>query len=213
MPITPPKARRTGMFGRRLLTVFDVSCPPAEAVARCIDFWRPIGTEEDSPALSEQFANRGWSGTELTVVTKKNGLPDFSGFDQLGRSAAVFPGLALGALAAYLTSHAVRAHFNRRHIIVAAHPTPDTKQSSTELWCIPWNIPIQRARPGKDPLAWLFDYLHASLYQQGIAVGPPRLVAPADLPKDSILTPASLAATRGDTTAPFTSHFSRGGRS
>ena len=213
MPITPPKARRTGMFGRRLLTVFDVSCPPAEAVARCIDFWRPIGTEEDSPALSEQFANRGWSGTELTVVTKKNGLPDFSGFDQLGRSAAVFPGLALGALAAYLTSHAVRAHLNRRHIIVAAHPTPDTKQSSTALWCIPWNIPIQRARPGKDPLAWLFDYLHASLYQQGIAVGPPRLVAPADLPKDSILTPASLAATRGDTTAPFTSHFSRGGRS
>lgn len=72
MPITPPKARRTGMFGRRLLTVFDVSCPPAEAVARCIDFWRPIGTEEDSPALSEQFANRGWSGTELTVVTKKS---------------------------------------------------------------------------------------------------------------------------------------------
>ena len=91
MPITPPKARRTGMFGRRLLTVFDVSCPPAEAVARCIDFWRPIGTEEDSPALSEQFANRGWSGTELTVVTKKNGLPDFSGFDPLGRSDAVFP--------------------------------------------------------------------------------------------------------------------------
>lgn len=149
MPITPPKARRTGMFGRRLLTVFDVSCPPAEAVARCIDFWRPIGTEEDSPALSEQFANRGWSGTELTVVTKKNGLPDFSGFNQLGRSAAVFPGLTLGALAAYLTSHAVRAHLNRRHIIVAAHPTPDTKQSSTALWCIPWNTPHPACPPRK----------------------------------------------------------------
>ena len=91
MPITPPKARRTGMFGRRLLTVFDVSCPPAEAVARCIDFWRAINVSGESRAIAEELANRGWSGTELTVVTKKNGLPDFSGFDQLGRSAAVFP--------------------------------------------------------------------------------------------------------------------------
>ncbi|AKU65464.1 hypothetical protein ADJ76_06655 [Schaalia meyeri] len=195
------------------MTVFDVSCPPDEVVARCVDFWRAINVSGESRAIAEELANRSWSGTELTVVVKTTRMPDLVGIEAPGGSPDPFLVVALGGLAAYLTSHAVRAHFNRRHIIVAAHPTPDTKQSSTELWCIPWNIPIQRARPGKDPLAWLFDYLHASLYQQGITVGPPRLVAPADLPKDSILTPASLAATRGDTTAPFTSHFSRGGRS
>lgn len=206
-------ARKPPVFRRRRMTVFDVSCPPDEAVARCVDFWRAINVSGESRAIAEELANRSWSGTELTVVVKTTRMPDLVGIEAPGGSPDPFLVVALGGLAAYLTLKAVRAQLNKRTIIIAAHPTPDTKQSSTALWCIPWNIPIQRAHPGKDPLAWLFDYLHASLYHQGIAVGPPRLVAPADLPKDSILTPASLAATRGDTTAPFTSHFSRGGRS
>lgn len=153
------------------MTVFDVSCPPAEAVARCVDFWRAINVSGESRAIAEELANRGWSGTELTVVVKTTRMPDLVGIEAPGGSPDPFLVVALGGLAAYLTLKAVRAQLNKRTIIIA------------------------------------------SLHCQGILLGPPRLVNPANLPDDHVLAPASLAATRGDTTAPFTSHFSRGGRS
>ena len=81
-------------------------------------------------------------------------------FLELGEIA---PGLVLGGIAAYLTSKAVRAqlrHLNKTRIVIAARPSPDATQASTELWCFPWDTAIQRARPGKDPFARVFEYLH-----------------------------------------------------
>ena len=78
-------------------------------------------------------------------------------------SAEISPTLALGGLAIHLSAKAVRTqlrHLNKTRIIIAAHPTPDTDQESTELWCFPWDTAIQRARPGKDPSPASFEYLH-----------------------------------------------------
>ena len=33
---------------------------------------------------------------------------------------------------------------------------------------LPWDTAIQRVRPGKDPFARVFEYLHTALHQQGI---------------------------------------------
>lgn len=87
-------------------------------------------------------------------------------FLELGEIA---PGLVLGGIAVYLTSKAVRAqlrHLNKTRIVIAAHPSPDAAQTSTELWCFPWDTAIQRAHPGKDPIARVFEYLHTSLHHR-----------------------------------------------
>lgn len=127
-----------------------------------------------------------------------------STFLELGEIA---PGLVLGGLAVYLTSKAVRAqlrHLNKTTIIIAARPLPDTEQACTELWCFPWDTTIQRARPGKDPFARVFEYLHTALYQQGILLAPPRLVDGEELPEDHPLSPANIAQMRGSFLDPVT---------
>ena len=189
------------------MTVYTVSCPPAEAVARCAQFWRIIGIKRESTTMCKRFADIGWSGTEVTVMpgqTTTSRRHFDSTFLELGEIA---PGLVLGGLAVYLTSKAVRAqlrHLNKTRIIIAARPSPDTEQACTELCCFPWDTAIQRARPGKDPFARVFEYLHTSLHQQGILVAPPRLIDGEELPEDHPLSPANIAQMRGSFLDPVT---------
>ena len=53
------------------MTVFTVSCPPAEAIARCAQFWRVIGIKRESTTMCKRFADIGWSGTEVTVLPEQ----------------------------------------------------------------------------------------------------------------------------------------------
>lgn len=207
MDITPSRLPLDSLLKRRPMTVYTVSCPPAEAVARCAQFWRIIGIKRESTTMCKRFADIGWSGTEVTVMpgqTTTSRRHFDSTFLELGEIA---PGLVLGGLAVYLTSKAVRAqlrHLNKTRIIIAARPSPDTEQACTELCCFPWDTAIQRARPGKDPFARVFEYLHTSLHQQGILVAPPRLIDGEGLPEDHPLSPANIAQMRGSFLDPVT---------
>ena len=188
MDITPPRLPLDSLLKRRPMTVYTVSCPPAEAVARCAQFWRSIGIKRESTTMCKRFTDIGWSGTEVTVMpgqveNRKRSRSDFFPDDL----SDVPPSWLLGGLAVYLTSKAVRAqlrHLNKTTIISAAHPLPDAEQACTELWCVPWDTAIQRVRPGKDPFARVFEYLHTALHQQGILLAPPRLVDGEELPED-----------------------------
>lgn len=187
------------------MTVYTVSCPPAEAVARCVAFWRAIGIKRESTTMCKRFADIGWSGTEVTVMpgqvtTSRRRFDDT--FLELGEVA---PGLFLGGLAIYLTSKAVRAqlrHLNKTTIIIAARPMSGAEQAS--LWCFPCDTTIQRARPGKDPFARVFEYLHTALHQQGVLLAPPRLVDGEELPEDHPLSPDNLNRMRGSFLDPVT---------
>lgn len=210
MDITPPHLPLDSLLKRRPMTVYTVSCPPAEAVARCVAFWRTIGIKRESTTMSERFAGIGWSGTEVTVMPgqaenrKRSRIRDH---DTLLDVAEISPALALGGLAIQLSAKAVRAqlrHLNKTRIIIAAHPSPDAAQASTELWCFPWDTAIQRARPGKDPFARVFEYLHTSLHQQGVLLAPPRLVDGEELPEDHPLSPDNLTRMRGSFLDPVT---------
>lgn len=207
MDITPPRLPLDSLLKRRPMTVYTVSCPPAEAVARCAQFWRVIGIKRESTTMCKRFADICWSGTEVTVMpgqvtTSRRRFDDT--FLELGEIA---PGLFLGGLAVYLTSKAVRAqlrHLNKTTIIIAAHPMPGAEQDRTELWCFPWDTAIQRARPGKDPFARVFEYLHTALHQQGVLLAPPRLVDGEELPEDHPLSPANITQMRGSFLDPVT---------
>ena len=85
----------SALFAFRPMTVFDVSCPPREAFARCIDFWNCVGIRSETLGMLDQFAMRGWTGTEITVGRRRGTGPD-ADWGELGAS---FPGLALAGLA------------------------------------------------------------------------------------------------------------------
>ena len=189
------------------MTVYTVSCPPAEAVARCVAFWRTIGIKRESAKMCERFAGIGWSGTEVTVMPGQAPASRRHVDDTFLELGEIAPGLFLGGLAIHLSAKAVRAqlrHLNKTTIIIAAHSMPDAEQACTELWCFPWDTAIQRARPGKDPFARVFEYLHTALHQQGILLAPPRLVDGEDLPEDHPLSPANIAQMRGSFLDPVT---------
>ena len=207
MDIAPPRLPLVSLLKRRPMTVYTVSCPPAEAVARCAQFWRAIGIKRESTTICKRFADIGWSGTEVTVMSGTPAPKRAHDHETLLDVAEISPTLALGGLAIHLSAKAVRTqlrHLNKTRIIIAAHPTPDTDQESTELWCFPWDTAIQRARPGKDPFARVFEYLHTSLYQQGVLVAPPRLVDGEELPEDPPLAPANIAQMQGGFLDPVT---------
>ena len=172
-----------------------------------MSFWATVGIRSETPGMGDQFAMRGWTGTEVTVMPGQATASRRRFDDSFLELGEIAPGLVLGGIAVYLTSKAVRAqlrHLNKTRIVIAAHPSPDAAQTSTELWCFPWDTAIQRARPGKDPFARVFEYLHTSLHQQGILLAPPRLVDGEELPEDHPLSPDNLTRMRGSFLDPVT---------
>ena len=60
MDITPRRLPLDSLLKRRPMTVYTVSCPPAEAVTRCGQFWRVIGIKRESTKMCKRFADIGW---------------------------------------------------------------------------------------------------------------------------------------------------------
>ena len=155
MDITPPRLPLDSLLKRRLMTVYTVSCPPAEAVARCAQFWRAIGIKRESTTMCKRFADIGWSGTEVTVMpgqveNRKRSRSDFFPDDL----SDVPPSWLLGGLAIHLSAKAVRAqlrHLNKTTIIIAAHSMPDAEQACTELWCFPGIRRFSASAPARNP--------------------------------------------------------------
>ena len=175
------------------MTVFDVSCPPREAFARCIDFWNRVGIRSETPGMLDQFEMRGWTGTEITVGRRRGTGPD-ADWGELGAS---FPGLALAGLALSLVANRRHGNIDMTRLIVAARPVPGALPRS-ELWCFPWDDTIRGPRLTKDPLDRVFAQLEQTLTGQGILLGPPRLVKKRELPGDSPLSDAGIATMHRD---------------
>ena len=67
MTTTPPGSWTGNLFRRPPLGVYTVTGSPEEAVRRCLDLWVTIGVREHAHGMPQQFARRGWVGTEITV--------------------------------------------------------------------------------------------------------------------------------------------------
>ena len=67
MTTTPPTSWTGNLFHRPPLGVYTVTGTPEDAVARCLDLWVTIGVREHAHGMPQQFARRGWVGTEITV--------------------------------------------------------------------------------------------------------------------------------------------------
>ena len=67
MTTTPPASWTGNLFHRPPLGVYTVTGTPEDAAARCLDLWVTIGVREQTHGMPQQFARRGWVGTEITV--------------------------------------------------------------------------------------------------------------------------------------------------
>lgn len=67
MTTTPPASWTGNLFRRPPLGVYTVTGTPEDAVARYLDLWVTIGVHEQTHGMPQQFARRGWVGTEITV--------------------------------------------------------------------------------------------------------------------------------------------------
>ena len=67
MTTTPPAPWTGNLFRRPPLGVYTVTGSPEDAVMRCLDLWVTIGVREHAHGMPQQFARRGWVGTEITV--------------------------------------------------------------------------------------------------------------------------------------------------
>lgn len=67
MTTTPPASWTGNLFRRPPLGVYTVTGSPEDAVRRCLDLWVTIGVREQTHGMPQQFARRGWVGTEITV--------------------------------------------------------------------------------------------------------------------------------------------------
>lgn len=86
MTTTPPASWTGNLFRRPPLGVYTVTGTPEDAVARCLDLWVTIGVREQTHGMPQQFARRGWVGTEITVDAENTSaktpsleLPDLMG--------------------------------------------------------------------------------------------------------------------------------------
>lgn len=86
MTTTPPTSWTGNLFHRPPLGVYTVTGTPEDAVARCLDLWVTIGVREQTHGMPQQFARRGWVGTEFTVDAESTSaqmpslkLPDLMG--------------------------------------------------------------------------------------------------------------------------------------
>lgn len=198
----------SALFAFRPMTVFDISCPPREAFERCMGFWATIGIRSETPGMGDQFAMRGWTGTEIAIGHRRGSGPDAD----LGDLGAIAPGLGIALLAVHLTEP-MRKPIDWTRLIVAARPVPGSHPRS-ELWCFPWDDTIRGPRLTKAPLDRAFDKLAQTLTRQRVLLGPPRLVNKKELPGDSPLSDADIAtmhraARKATGTSPL--HFRRSG--
>ena len=67
MTTTPPASWTGNLFRRPPLGVYTVTGSPEDAVMRCLDLWVTLGVREQTHGMPQQFARRGWVGTEITV--------------------------------------------------------------------------------------------------------------------------------------------------
>lgn len=86
MTTTPPTSWTGNLFHRPPLGVYTVTGTPEDTVARCLDLWVTIGVREQTHGMPQQFARRGWVGTEITVDAESTSaqmpslkLPDLMG--------------------------------------------------------------------------------------------------------------------------------------
>lgn len=100
MTTTPPASWTGNLFRRPPLGVYTVTGSPEDAVMRCLDLWVTIGVREQTHGMPQQFARRGWVGTEITVDAENTSakMPSLELPELMGAVSGAVSGVVSGAV-------------------------------------------------------------------------------------------------------------------
>lgn len=161
------------------ITVFQLSASPSDAVSRCVSLWKTKGARRTSTGMREQFKQRGWTGTELTI----------------GHSGRAFLTNVIFDIRSYrrLLSHAPsvvpdrikRAAITKVYVDIIARTVESESSPVTELWCLTdWATRMNLSGFENSYADSSMHSLEESFNAQGIMIAPARHLNRWDIPSD-----------------------------
>lgn len=171
------------------ITVFQLSASPSDAVSRCVSLWKTKGARRTSTGMQEQFKQRGWTGTELTI----------------GHSGRAFLTNVFFETRSYrrLLSHAPsvvpdrikRAAITKVYVDIIARTVESESSPVTELWCLnDWATRMNLSGFENSYADSSMHSLEESFNAQGIMIAPARHLNRWDIPSDVPLSLPELTA-------------------
>ena len=173
------------------ITVFQLSASRSDAVSRCVGLWKAKGARCTTIGMQEQFNQRGWTGTELTI----------------GHSGRAFLTNFFFETRSYrrLLSHATslvpdrikRAAITKVYVDVIARTIESESRPVTELWCLTdWATRMNLSGFEKSYAESSMHSLEESFNAQGILSTPVRHLNRWDIPSDVPLSLPELTTMR-----------------
>ena len=180
----------SALFAFRPMTVFDILCPPREAFERCMGFWATVGIRSETPGMGDQFAMRGWTGTELaTGNTGKAFLVDaIASTTTTGIIAELFPRA--------VPDRVKRAFLEKTRIEVIARPIPGGMRPMCELWCHFDYTSTNETMFAEEYIASILEGVEQSFRNEGLMMTAPERLRYRDMPHNVPLTLRTLGAMR-----------------
>ncbi len=173
------------------ITVFQLSASRSDAVSRCVGLWKAKGARCTTIGMQEQFNQRGWTGTELTI----------------GHSGRAFLTNFFFETRSYrrLLSHATslvpdrikRAAITKVYVDVIARTIESESRPVTELWCLTdWATRMNLSGFENSYAESSMHSLEESFNAQGILSTPVRHLNRWDIPSDVPLSLPELTTMR-----------------
>lgn len=173
------------------ITVFQLSASPSDAVSRCVGLWKTKGARRTSTGMQEQFKQRGWTGTELTIG--HSGRAFLTNFFFETRSYRRL----LSHVSSFVPDRIKRAAITKVYVDIIARTIESESSPVTELWCLTdWATRMNLSGFEKSYAESSMHSLEESFSAQGIMTAPARHLNRWDIPSDVPLSLPELTAMR-----------------
>lgn len=173
------------------IAVFQLSASRSDAVSRCVGLWKAKGARCTTIGMQEQFNQRGWTGTELTIG--HSGRAFLTNFFFETRSYRRL----LSHVSSFVPDRIKRAAITKVYVDIIARTVESESSPVTELWCLTdWATRMNLSGFEKSYAKSSMHSLEESFSAQGIMTAPARHLNRWDIPSDVPLSLPELTTMR-----------------
>ena len=173
------------------IAVFQLSASRSDAVSRCVGLWKAKGARCTTIGMQEQFNQRGWTGTELTIG--HSGRAFLTNFFFETRSYRRL----LSHVSSFVPDRIKRAAITKVYVDVIARTIESESRPVTELWCLTdWATRMNLSGFENSYAESSMHSLEESFNAQGILSTPVRHLNRWDIPSDVPLSLPELTTMR-----------------
>ena len=173
------------------IAVFQLSASRSDAVSRCVGLWKAKGARCTTIGMQEQFNQRGWTGTELTIG--HSGRAFLTNFFFETRSYRRL----LSHVSSFVPDRIKRAAITKVYVDIIARTVESESSPVTELWCLTdWATRMNLSGFEKSYAESSMHSLEESFSAQGIMTAPARHLNRWDIPSDVPLSLPELTTMR-----------------